>query len=284
MADDEPESLWNFGEPEPWRRGRAILLSIAAFFAIVQALIFLAALLGGALEGALALAISFALWWLAFAFIWLGTHWVRWLLGAWTLFLGFVLFIWGIRDENMIQWTGGVVDLIVGALCFAPSVHFFAVRQKENIRWPEKAIVAVVFLLLLASVFSALVGVNLYRITMEREARRYGEEALRRIFIENDTGFLLDEATERWKQNPHGALGVTRPLTDKYLRLGDVQNTRVTVVAVRSLYEFPARVRYVGVIDGHGFARCGQVNLRLEVNRSAQGWRISGFWWQCPNT
>lgn len=282
MADEEPSSLWNFGEPEPWRRGRTILITIAAFYATMQALIFFVSLLSGALEAALAFAIGLSLWWLAFAFIWLGTHWIRWLLGASTLLSGFALFIWGIRDESMIQWTAGVLDFIIGACCFAPSVHFFAVRQKENIRWPEKVIVAVVFLLLLGSVFTALIGVNAYRSLIERDAVHYGEETLRRIFADNDTAYLLGEATDAWR-NRSGDVGVTWPLTQKYLRLGEVQSTRVSGVTLRSFYEFPTKVHYIGVIDGVGFAKCGQVMLRLEVHRSAEGWRINGFWWKCPD-
>lgn len=186
---------------------------MASFYAAVQALIFVSALLGGALETALSFATLLVLWWLIFAFIWFGTHWLRWLLGAWTLLAGFTLFIWGIRDQSIIQWSAGTIDLIIGAFCFAPSVHFFAVRQKEHIRWPEKLVVAGVFVLLLASFFSALIGVNVYRATIQREATHYGEEALRRIFVENDTMFLLSEASELWKTR-YGTLGVTQPLTE----------------------------------------------------------------------
>ena len=171
---------------------------------------------------------------------------------------------------------------MIGGCLFAPSVHFFAVRQRAEIRWPEKLAVAGVFLLLIASFFSAFVGVNLYRATIQREAQNYGEEALRRIFVQNDTMFLLDQASDLWKQR-NGNLGVTLPMTEKYLRLGEVENTRVTGTGLRSFYEFPAKLRYRGLIDGSGVARCGQVSLRLEVTRSMDGWRINGFWWQCPN-
>jgi len=197
---------------------------------------------------------------------------------------GLAFFIWGIRDENMIQWTVGILDLLIGAFCFAPSVHFFAVRQKENIRWPEKLIVGVVFVLLIISCFSTLIGVNLYRGSLEHEARLYGEEALRRIFAQDDTAFLLDEATELWRNNPDGDLGVTHILTQKVMRLGYVENTRVTGVRLQSFYEFPFKLRYAGVIDGEGFARCGQVLLRLEVHHATGDWRINGLRWQCLNT
>lgn len=172
--------------------------------------------------------------------------------------------------------------ILIGAFCFAPSVHFFAVRQKENIRWFEN--VAVVFVLLFFSVASTFLGVNVFRASVERDARRYAEEALHRLFVEDDTVFLLEEATALWKNNPYGNLRITQVMTQKYIRLGYVENTRVTGMALRSFYEFPATVRYSGIVDGEGFARCGQVLLRLEIHRSVDGWRINGVWWQCLNT
>ncbi|MDQ6622384.1 MAG: hypothetical protein M3Y86_02715 [Verrucomicrobiota bacterium] len=279
--ENEPESLWLFGDPEPWRRGRNILLTIGLFYAALQGALFFGALFLGALEMAFSLALVLVLWWLAFAFIWFGTHWLRWLLGGGTMLTGFALFIWGIRDQSILQWSAGVIDLLIGAFCFAPSVHFFAVRQKEHIRWPEKLAAAVIFVLLLVSFFTALLGVNAYRAATQREATHYGEEAFRRIFVENDTAFLLEEANARWKERD-GNLGVTAPLTDKAMRLGDVTNTRVTNVALLSFYQFPSRIDYRGVIDGYGSARCGQVSLRLQISRPSGAWQIDGFWWKCP--
>jgi len=95
MGEPELPSLWAFGDPEPWRRGRVILITLALFHGIGQALVFLIALFGGDLETALALAITLALWWLLFAFIWFGSHWLRWLLDGWTLLVGFACFIGG---------------------------------------------------------------------------------------------------------------------------------------------------------------------------------------------
>ena len=282
MPRDEPECLWNFGEPEPWRRGRNILLTIFCFYALLHASIFLLLVLRSALEGALTVAVVLLIWWLMFAFVWCGTHWLRWLLGGLTMLNGFALFIWGIRDENVIQWSAGVIDLVIGAFCFAPSVHFFAVRQKEHIRWPEKLAVAGVFLLLIGSCFLTLLGVNTYRVGLEREARHYGEEALRRMFVENDTAYLLGEADQAWLARS-GNLGVTRPLTEKFIYLGAVWNTRVTKAELRSLYRYPATLDQVGIVDGLGYAKCGEVALRLQVVRTQDGWRISGFWWRCIN-
>ena len=284
MARDEPESLWNFGEPEPWRKGRATLITIALCYFVSQGLTFASVLLGGGVENAIALSIVLVLWWLMFAFIWSGTHWVRWILGAWTLLSGFAYLIWGIRDDSFVKLGIGTVTLVMGAYLFAPSVHFFAVRQRERIRWPEKLIVAAVFAVLVVSFFSALVAISVARSVTQLDAKRFGEEALRRIFVENDTGFVFAAATYLWKSNPRGTVGIATVMTSKHVDLGYVENTRVTDMKLRLLYDHPAKLRYAGVVDGEGFARCGAVLLRLEVERSADDWRINGLWWQCLNT
>ncbi|MDQ6859537.1 MAG: hypothetical protein M3032_00040 [Verrucomicrobiota bacterium] len=281
---DELPSLWNYGEPEAWRRGRTILLTIGGCHFVVQAILFAGMLSSNTLELALAFAVDLVLWWLAFAFIWLGVHWVRWLAGAWMLLVGLAFFVWGTRDSLLVEWSAGVLDIIVGAFFFAPSVHFFAVRQKEEIRWPEKLIVGAVFLILLASFMSALIGVNLYRAAVQRDAEDYGEEALNRIFVQDDTAYLLAEATDLWRNNARGNLGVTQVVTDKYMRLGYVENTRVKKVTLRSLFEFPSHVRYAGLVEGEGMAGSGLVILRLELRQSAGHWRINGVSWQPLNT
>ncbi len=283
MPEEELQSLWLYGEMEPWRRGRNILLIIATFYAILQSTIFAAFLLGGALETALSFALGLVVWWLLFSFVWFGTNWVRWLLGAATLLYGFTCFIWGIRDQSIIHWSAGVLDLFIGAFCFAPSVHFFAIRQRERIRWPEKLIVAAVFLVLAASFFSALMGMNLYRFTVQREAEHYASTGMQKIFTENDTAYLLAEVTDEWRNQPGGNLAVTAPLTDKVVRLGDVENIRVTHTGLRAVYKFPMSLQYAGFVDGEGQAKCGPVRLRLIVTRLTSGWRINGFSWQCLN-
>jgi hypothetical protein len=206
--EDELPSLWLYGEMEPWRRGRIILVSIATFYALLQALVFFLFLFAGSLEIALVFAIGLVLRWLGFAFIWFGTHWVRWLLGASTLLSGFIYFIWGIRDQSALQWSVGVLDLFIGAFCFAPSVHFFARHQKEQIRWPEKLVVVAIFFLLAGSVLFALLGIGAFTASVREEAEDYGRKALRRVFAENDTVFLLDEANAAVMER-YGRLGLS---------------------------------------------------------------------------
>ncbi len=283
MAESEPAKLWAsvVGDPEPWRKGRVLLGSIALFNALAQSFVFYAILVTGALEGALSLALSFVFWWLIFSFIWFGTHWLRWLLGAFSLLQGFAYLIWGVRDDAPAQLFGGAVSFVVGACLFAPSVHFFAVRQKSEIRWPEKLVVAAVFLLLVGSLALALVGVNLYRGGVQREAERYGARALQRVFGETDTVFLLNEISDPFLQK-YSRFGITQLMADTSMRLGPVQNLHTTRCELRSFYRFPMAVAYAGVVDGEGSAACGPVSLRVEVLRFPDGWRINGIWWRCP--
>ncbi len=283
MANPEPEKLWAsvVGDPEPWRRGRVLLAGIAVFYATAQAFLFFALLLTGAIEHALGLALTLVLWWVLFSFVWFGTHWVRWLLGAYTLLISFAQMIWALRDGGNARFLGAALNFVVGILLFAPSVHFFAVRQRKQIRWLEKLIVVAGFLLLIASLFFALIGINVYRAGVQREAERYGQTALRRLFVENDTTFVLNESSDAFRTR-FGQLGISELIADKFMRVGDVTDVHVTGSTLHSRYTFPVTISYAGEVFGEGDAACGKVRVRLEVLRSADDWRIHGFWWHCP--
>src|SRR4051794_11966800 len=99
---NETRSLWEVyeSETEPWKKGRTILVSVAVFYFIIQALIFAAVTLGGYVEQAIFLAANVIVFWFIFYLIWIGIHWLRWICGAWNVVLGFCLIIWGWRDAN----------------------------------------------------------------------------------------------------------------------------------------------------------------------------------------
>src|SRR5207248_413170 len=129
--------------------------------------------------------------------IWIGIHWVRWLNGAWNVLVGFTFVIWGLRDHMTIVVGAGIYLFGVGAyLGLAPSVYFFAKRQRESIRWMEAVAVAVVFLVLLGSLSAGIVGLVRYRVSLEEQARQFADAAFRNIFREHDTYFLLDHASK----------------------------------------------------------------------------------------
>lgn len=162
-------------------------------------------------------------------------------------------------------------------------MHFFAVRQREKIRWPEKLAVAAVFLLLLVSFALAFIGFNFHRLQMQQEAQRYGESALRHLFLENDTAYLLDQASEDF-YHEYGRLRLSQILVQKALRLGDVHDLHLTSTNLRSVYVFPATFGYLGVVDADAIGNCGAVHLRVQVLHVPTGWRVRGLWWHCAGT
>ena len=107
----------------------------------------------GNIERVFALALGATIFWLCFYFIWIGVHWVRWLSAGFSGLIAFAKLIWGMRDGNAVYIIDGTIGFIIAAshLGLAPSVYFFAIRQKETVRWKESIAVAAVFLLLLLS-------------------------------------------------------------------------------------------------------------------------------------
>lgn len=287
MDGDTPEPLWRevVGDTEPWRRGRILLGSVAALTALGQALVIFAAFTAGSINFALATVATAIVWWLLFAFIWFGTHWLRWLLGGIALLFAFAQWIWAVRDGAWFLYIGVVTNTFLGVTCFAPSVHFFAVRQRERIRWPEKLIVAGVFIVLFASAALASVAFNLYTAAVRQEAVAFEETALRRIFAQHDTAFLLAHASDPFARK-YGPEGLSGLLARSYMRVGELRNLQLHGPFERNLqvhYAFPARIDYSGVLNASAMGDCGPVQLRVIVLRAADGWRIDGFWWQCMN-
>ena len=203
----EPEPLWRevVGDTEPWRRGRLFLILLAILTFCLQCLSFWGLVLAGDIQRMLGLGIFVLLFWLQFYFIWIGVHWVRWLNGGWSALWGFALLIWGFRDGSPLALVVGVYSLVVGCyLGFAPSVYFFAKRQRESVRWMESLVVAAVFLLLLGSLGAGVLGLIGYKARLEQEARRFADSAFTRIFADHDTYFLLDNSSDRLLAAPGG--------------------------------------------------------------------------------
>ena len=157
QSQDQPDKvapLWQsvVGDTEPWRRGRLFLILVGVVTFCFQCTAIGLRIAIGDLEGLLVTAIYLLIFWLQFYLIWIGLHWVRWLNGGWSALIGFVLVIWGWRDQSTIAVVFGVYSLCVGVyMALAPSVYFFAKRQRERIRWGESILVAAVLLLLVGS-------------------------------------------------------------------------------------------------------------------------------------
>jgi hypothetical protein len=142
---EQPEPLWRevVGDTEPWRRGRIFLVVLAVWVLATQIIGIGSSVLLGQIERVLAAAIGGIVFWLLFYFIWIGVHWVRWICGGSMALLAFAHLIWGIRDGNLIRLISGSLNFPVAAyLALAPSVYFFALRQKERVRWKESLAVA----------------------------------------------------------------------------------------------------------------------------------------------
>src|SRR5689334_19613342 len=124
MADDT-RSLWEQldSEVDPWRRGRAALVSIGGFYLLLQSGAIYESVQSGNLEATMAYATFCAVFWLLFYLIWIGVNWVRWIAGAWLGLTGFCSLIWGWRDGDMMLATAGVVNLFIATyFCISPSV------------------------------------------------------------------------------------------------------------------------------------------------------------------
>src|SRR5688572_19215003 len=129
MKPKAPEPLWRevVGDPEPWRRGRLFLIVLAALTFVFQGLSLWALILRGDIERVLLFGIVSLVSWLCFYFIWIGVHWVRWLIGGWNALFGFALIIWAFRDGTAFSVVLGLYHLGMGAyLALAPAVYFFA--------------------------------------------------------------------------------------------------------------------------------------------------------------
>lgn len=110
--------------------------------------------------------------------------------------VAFANLIWGLRDGNALRIIDGTLGLPIAAyLGLAPSVYFFALRQKEVVRWKESLIVAAVFGLLLVSAGAAMLALFGYKAHLESRGRAFADRAFRRIFVDGDSEFLRSHAT-----------------------------------------------------------------------------------------
>ena len=91
MAKEEPESLWSFGDPEPWRRGRFAIALISALVLLGHAGAAILALLAGEIEQFLVIAIVGCAATFLLFLVWIGQNWARWILAPFFLVFGFVL-------------------------------------------------------------------------------------------------------------------------------------------------------------------------------------------------
>lgn len=283
MNPREVEPLWRavVGDTEPWRRGRSFLIVIASFAFALQCLAFGQGIVTGAIEYVLVQTIFALLFWLQFYFIWIGVHWVRWLNGGWSALWGFALLIWGFRDSVMLLAAIGLYSLIAGCyLALAPSVYFFAKRQRESVRRLESLVIAAVFLLLLGSLGAGVVGLIGYKAYLEREAREFADTAFKRIFAEHDEQFILEHASDHLLKTGGGPAALTLFLQDATRRAGYVHDIGPSSGSVRFWYLFPFRLGSEGQMNGWGVGRDSRLRMQLIIGEAGGGWQIHAIRWQ----
>jgi hypothetical protein len=284
---DVPEPLWQsvVGDKEPWRRGRLFLVGFAVLSALSDLFVCAVFILGGFVEVLLAFVIARAVFWLQFYFIWIGVHWVRWLQGGLSMICGFAFFVWSIPEQSGALMTWGIFSIATGAyLGFAPSVHFFAVRQKEKRNWVESVAIAFVFVLMLLSLASGVLGLLRYKTRLREEALEFANTAFQRVFSDHDTYFLLDHATTRLLMPPYGRAKLTKFLQDVTLRAGDVHAIRPANGFVILRYSFPAALLAEGEMKSEGAGLHGRVLLRMRIGGAAGDWKIDTITWIYPDS
>jgi hypothetical protein len=283
MSTPEATPLWRevvIGDSEPWRRGRLFLVLLACFSLLFQGLGMASGIIKGSIEVVFVQGIFALIFWLQFYFIWIGVHWVRWLNGGLSALYGFAFIIWGFRDGSAIAWMIGLYSFVMGCyLAFAPSVYFFAKRQRETVRGMESLGIGLVFLVLLGSLLAGTFGLMAYKANVEREAREFADTAFRRIFTEHDTNFFLEHASDRLV-NAAGSRGeLTRFLQDATMRAGDVHEIGQPQGSLRFWYSFPLRLSSEGPMTAPGKGEKFRIRMQMIIGESDDDWQIHAIRW-----
>jgi hypothetical protein len=283
MNPGEPEPLWRtvVGDAEPWRRGRLFLVLLAVVTFCLQGLMLGLGIVAGDIVGVLILGIFALFFWLQYYFIWIGVHWVRWLNGGWNAVSGFVFIILGLRDKTTFGVAVGLYCLGTGVyLALAPSVYFFAKRQRETVRWMESLVIAATFLLLLGSLSAGVIGLLGYKAHLERKARAFADTALTRIFADHDTYFLLENATDRLLEAGGGQPGLSRFMQSAAMHAGDVHDIKPSAGSLRFSYSFPLRLSSEGQLSTEGIGDHGRrIRMYLNIGEVDGAWKIDAIWW-----
>ncbi len=283
MSSANPEPLWRevVGDTEPWRRGRLALIIFGVLTFLNHAIVFGADILSGNIQHLFGIGGFALLFWIQFYFIWVGIHWVRWLNAVFSGLAGFAFVIWGFRDGSTLMIaTGAYLLVVAGYIGLAPSVFFFAQRQREKSRWKENLTVAAIMLLLLASLSGAASGLSAYRRQRVAEGRAFADRAFRRIFTEHDDEFLVRHVTAQAMRD----IGEPRwrSLTSEINgRFGEVLEIKPAVGWLRCWYRWPATI----VSEGRMLAETTDASdrpllLQLNLGEAGGGWKISGVFWR----
>lgn len=189
MAEHEPESLWAFGDPEPWRRGRFAIGLISALVLFGHAAAAVYSLFNGEIrEFFIICVVGCSALFLLFL-IWIGQNWARWIISPFFALTGV-----GMGGRGFLFLLGVAALTIFCYLTFSPAVYAFARRQRESLSFIEILVAGAALLILLALIGSALFAFQLYKSGLEREAVEFAQLTFHRVFTNRDPHFLEDHA------------------------------------------------------------------------------------------
>lgn len=276
MPDEELESLWSYGDPEPWRRGRFAI----GFISLIILLGFLAdavvSLSNGNVDQFFLVALSGCGAAFLLFLIWIGQNWARWIIAPFFALAGAWAIVWGIIHEGIgLIFLLGIGALIIFSyLAFAPAVYAFARRQRENIGWLEIAGAGAACFLLIGSVVSGALAFHFYKSTLEESAMEFAELTFQRVFINRDAYFLEEHSSA----------------ARKYSRPGELINRiDAELGEVRSVGPFVATMKYK--LDGRTLRASGQVRTRalfaregywvtIQIAGTENHWEIEHLSWE----
>jgi len=204
VKNNEPLPLWMEAIPdrEPWRRGRVAIATISAVVLVALALGLIAALLRGDIAAFFAWAVSGGFACLLLFLIWIGQNWARWIVAPFFGIIGFAALVRAITHLNgEFFYVGRLFAGALGALmmfaylALSPAVYAFARRQREHASVLESVGIGAGFLLVLATIGSALLAFHNYQNTLEDEASEFAQLTFHRVFENRDARFLESHAS-----------------------------------------------------------------------------------------
>ena len=276
----DTRSLWEQfdSDVEPWRRGRAVLIMVGAFYFLLQAAVFFAAVKDGNIEAVLVFGSACAVFWLLFYFIWIGVQWIRWLAGAWCGLNGFTLLIWALIYTDGLFASVGSINLIIAAyLCLSPSVYFFGKHQREQRNWLHSLAIGVVFVLLFATFVTGSVGLFVYHARISADAVEFANQAAERIYTDQDREWMFAHFSpdEISAVNADALNGFFR---DNVGRIGPVLQISTPTGQVRLIYHFPAEFISHAQLSAEGKSGHGPVRIHFWISDVGGGWTIDRTW------
>ena len=208
-------------------------------------------------------------------FIWVGRNWPRWIIAPFFALAGFASLIWGIRDGDGPLLLAGIGGLIFFSyLALAPSVYAFARHQRERIKLGESLVVAVVFLLLFASVGSGLYAFSSVVSNLENEALDFAATTFSKVFISHDEEFLQSNLKDEERAiTPHHFISRLSNELGQPQGVGELETKFTARLIARHLWvsgKFQMAVTY----DSNG-----PVWVNMEVSRIGDGWQIDHIGW-----